>query len=260
MVYIRVQDVSGIFSDRDASGTLSASITCDVSEAAETSVSDVKDLEGGAASLSTVPCHPSHGLMFGGFLSKDDLKAHRGEKPYVVKDIAAAISSDATRARLKKSATVPGELDHPVVDIAVFLGAADSLENPGEHCPWDLKSEAVWPKQEQEAAALAKQDAAAADSNLKTAVAEPASETNDGEQPAADQAPAPHHIVEEVVVKRGEEAPGIFGAWGFLMCCRPPRVEADSEVLVADGKSQVSDGSTEAPSTVPNSDAANAPA
>lgn len=225
-VYIRIAglDLERMKSDSYFSGTLQASLTCDVAEAAQTAVSSVKDLERSSATLYTVPCHPSHGLVFGAFISADDIQA-----PGTVEAIAALLNGDAARAGLKKSAAFLALPDGTVlVGCAAVCGEPDLPESPGKHCPWDLQKEADWPPQD---------PAEATDNNLKRAMS-PTAEKPDEEPDASDQLQSLAAEERKTETQTAEDVSGTpekrplaaDDAWP-LSCCNHPAIAGTTTEL-----------------------------
>lgn len=144
LVYIRIAgiDVEQLALHPFNVEVLRTDFVCILAESVETIPTVVRDFNGNAATLSEVPCHPSQGLVFGAFLSTDELHEHHGADVTTIKDILAVIRSDAVFKKLNAAAAMPQHSTRPDGSIHFELfateGSPDPPAKPGFQCPWDL--------------------------------------------------------------------------------------------------------------------------
>lgn len=144
LFYIRVAgvDVDRVMHDPFMAGKIRTDFVCIVAESFGTLPSCVRDFHGNCTVLSDIPCHPSQGLVFGGFLPTVELHKHHGKDVVTIKDILAVLHGEALAAKLKAAAAMPQYSLRPDgsihFDFFAVQGAPDPPKIPGKQCPWDL--------------------------------------------------------------------------------------------------------------------------
>lgn len=143
LLYIRIAgvDVEQVGLDPFTVAIVRTDFVCLLAESVETLPSVVQDFSGAAGMISDVPCHPSHGLIFGGFLPTDELHRHHGKDVTTINDILAVLRSDAVFTKLKAAAAMPRHSTRPdgSIHFEFFAveGCPDPPDRPGKYCPWD---------------------------------------------------------------------------------------------------------------------------